>query len=59
MVISSSKAYTAYRKSYDTGDFEHWGASQAVTHRTNPLVRGTQSLGGGLVPARHHYLFRR
>jgi hypothetical protein len=59
MVISSSKAYAAFRQSNGSGDFTRWGASNEVTRRTNPLVRGTRSLGGGLIPARNYYLFSR
>jgi hypothetical protein len=59
MVISSSKAYAAFRQSNDSGEFTHWGAANEVTRRTNPLVRGTRSLGGGLIPARNYYLFSR
>jgi hypothetical protein len=59
MVISTSKAYAAFRQSNGGPEFDRWGASQRVTFATNPLVRGTCSLGGGLVPARNHYMFRR
>lgn len=59
MVISSKKAYATYCKGYGQGDFERWGASNAITRRTNPLVRGTRTLGGGLSSVQNHYLFRR
>lgn len=53
MIISERRAYAAFRASNSTPDFERWGAAQDVTSTTAPLVRGSRSLGGGLVPLRY------
>ncbi|MFD4646358.1 hypothetical protein ACFRJ3_35035 [Streptomyces sp. NPDC056696] len=58
MVINDLKAYAAFRKSNSTPDFDRWGAAAELTRRTNPLVRGTRSLGGGLITVKNYYLFR-
>jgi hypothetical protein len=58
MVISTHKAYAAFRQSNSSEDFVRWGRAQQLTLATNPLVRGTVSLGGGLISVRNHYLFR-
>jgi hypothetical protein len=57
MVISTRLAYEAFRDNHT--EFDRWGASQRLTFATNPLVRETRSLGGGLIPARNYYMFRR
>jgi hypothetical protein len=59
MVINDLKAYAAFRQSNGSEDFDHWKGAAEITRRTNPLVRGTRSLGGGLIPARNYYLFSR
>jgi hypothetical protein len=58
MVISASRAYAAFRSSNGSAEFDRWGAANQLTRNTNPLVRGTVSLGGGLIPARNYYMFR-
>jgi hypothetical protein len=58
MVINDRKAYAAFRHSNSNEDFDRWGAAAELTRRTNPLVRGTRSLGGGLIPAKNYYMFR-
>ncbi|MFI0553457.1 hypothetical protein [Streptomyces scabiei] len=58
MVITARKAYEAFRHSNSNEDFDRWGASNELTRRTHPLVRGTVSLGGGLIPVKNYYLFR-
>jgi hypothetical protein len=58
MVISARHAYAAFRQSNGNEDFDRWGAANQLTRGTNPLVRGTVSLGGGLIPVKNYYLFR-
>lgn len=53
MVISSRKAYDAFRRSNNSADFAAWGKAQRLTFAASPLVRGTRSHGGGLVPLRN------
>ncbi|MGW2710756.1 hypothetical protein ACWC4J_17450 [Streptomyces sp. NPDC001356] len=55
MVISNGKAYAAFRQSNSNEDFDRWGAAAEVTRRTNPLVRNTRSMGGGLIPLKNAY----
>lgn len=59
MVISNGNAYAAFRQSNGNSDFDRWKGAAEMTRRTNPLVRGTVSLGGGLVPVSNVYLFQR
>lgn len=50
-VVSERSAYRTYRDSNsDSAAFAKWGAAYDLTRATQPLVRGTRSLGGGLVP---------
>lgn len=53
MIISERHAYAAFRDSSTTPDFRRWGASQDLRNRTAPRVRGTRSMGGGLLPLRN------
>ncbi|WP_435270957.1 hypothetical protein [Streptomyces sp. 1222.5] len=59
MVINDLKAYAAFRQSNSNEDWDHWKGAAEITRRTHPLVRGTVSLGGGLIPVKNYYLFRR
>lgn len=60
MVISERMAYDVYTKHrHNTDRWEFWGASQQLTTATHPLVRGTVSLGGGMIPLKNVMLFRR
>jgi hypothetical protein len=59
MVVNDLKAYEAFRQSNSDEDWDRWGAAAEITRRTQPLVRGTRSLGGGLIPLKNYYLFRR
>jgi hypothetical protein len=56
MVISERHAYQAMRKNHK--EWGRWGASQRLTHATNPLVRNTRSMGGELISLRNVLLFR-
>jgi hypothetical protein len=58
MVVNNLKAYDAFRQSNSDEDWERWKGAAEITRRTNPLVRGTRSLGGGLIPVKNYYLFR-
>lgn len=58
MVISSSHAYAAFCAPYvdattRSDAFGQWGAAQGITRATSPMVRGTRSMGGGLIPLRN------
>ncbi|MET7984593.1 hypothetical protein [Streptomyces sp. NPDC005281] len=57
MVVSTRREYAAFRQSNDSEDFARWGRAQRLTFATEPLVRGTRSLGGGLIPMRNVYMF--
>ncbi len=59
MIISARHRYADFRASNTTEDFERWGASNRLTAATNPLVRGTRSLGGGMIPLKNVLLFRK
>ncbi|MFF3416788.1 hypothetical protein ACFYW9_19125 [Streptomyces sp. NPDC002698] len=59
MVINDRKAYAAFRESNTDEDFARWGAEAELTRRTQPMVRGTVAMGGGLIPAKNYYLFSR
>lgn len=54
MIIASRHAYVAFTSATDNAARDHafdvWGASQDLTRATQPLVRGTRSMGGGLLP---------
>jgi hypothetical protein len=58
MVISNDKAYAAFRQSNRDEHWDHWKGAAELTRRTHPLVRGSRSLGGGLIPVKNYYLFR-
>jgi hypothetical protein len=59
MVISERREYATYRKSVNgSKEFAQWGASQQLTTATAPRVRGTRSLGGGLLMVRYAYAGR-
>lgn len=57
MIIISRHAYADFSSATDdaTRDaaFDRWGAAQDLTRATQPLVRGTRSMGGGLIPLRN------
>ncbi|MYX26090.1 hypothetical protein GTY75_05300 [Streptomyces sp. SID8381] len=55
MVINDRKAYAEFRQSNSDADWYRWGAAAELTRRTNPLVRGTVSMGGGLIPLKNAY----
>lgn len=53
MVVSARRAYVAFRSSNSSADFTAWGSAQRLTFASSPLVRGTRSMGGGLIPLRN------
>jgi len=57
MVISERLAYKASFKS--PAGYNLWAASQQLTTATEPRVRNTRAMGGGLVPLRHLLPFKR
>lgn len=59
-VVCSTAAYTAHRfapAEDSSATFARWGAAQDLTRATRPLVKGTRSLGGGLIPLANLVLF--
>ncbi|MGW5773145.1 hypothetical protein ACWEVY_28835 [Streptomyces longwoodensis] len=59
MVISNAKACAAFHATNSDEDWDAWKLAAELTRLTEPRVRGTRSLGGGLLTVKNYYLFRR
>lgn len=53
MVISERLLLAAEDAQHSDANWERWAGACALTRATHPLVRGTVSLGGGLIPLRN------
>lgn len=56
MVISERARLEAHMaRPNDSAKWELWAAASELRRMTNPYVRGTVSMGGGLIPLRNMF----
>lgn len=54
MVISEPATLAAHNANpNDSVTWDRWAAASQLRRMTHPLIRGTRSLGGGLIPLRN------
>jgi hypothetical protein len=55
--LDARESYDTYPDRHSSAKFQVLAAVSHITRRTAPMVRGTRTLSGSLVPVRNHYLF--